>query len=1117
MRIVKIRIITIIAGVLLSVMALPSCSDTSLMNPFSKRGEEATVRLRVELPVMDEKTRASLDETSLNMVENLWVRTYSAATGEATSKWVVLEPGTTDTEIPHELVIDTESGSSYIVGVANVDNPGAIVGDISDVRPLRELLEDADTWKDFLSIVVASPSQFGEVYAPATPLPMAGCFTALPAGAAHPALSEWQSADFTPVDIPEGDTALAGAIHLRRLVSHITFNIITGKDDFELTVNSYRVMNAPRFSWLYERDSDEASNRVANVGDLARSEEEAASYYADVPQYGSQYITQGSVTVEGKEKECNTFDFWQGESKHTGNSVSYEARDLYTDTGGTVLFTSLTGNVWTPNNEASYVLVNCSLDYKKDIEVDGKGQIVEKGGEDVYRTAQATYLIHLGYTEGATVAEKSRDFNCYRNVDYTYNVTVNGVDDIRVDAWTDDTEKYNGEEGLVSDHVYATIELDAHYHAFNIQLTEEELKDPKFGYIITAYENGNQITVTDENEHAVVDGRRVIYALGSKDVIPEKYYNWIEMRPTTSKEKLAAYKPRFGGKDNNDGATFLMSDLRGNAEKTKGPWDNVMEQKWKSESGWYTVFVNEYTYEPMYEGKDGYADETSKGSGVRPNWMGYVNQNPRRFYVRVTKSSSPDGKSMYSRSKYGISQNSIQTYYSDQVFTQSQGVIPAGTAIGLERVNETEGLNMRSVYGGGSDANNGRWNVAQYLSGQSRTEKALKINEGPKPYWSNFIDQAAPLQIPEVVKDRLQNGPLLPARIIDNVNDPEIYHPVRLPKYVTYAGDKNPAYNDPQDSKDGNYYVEVMNACTNRNRDNNGNGRIDPEELRWYVPAMGKYLRMILGSSSLGNTPVMNFSQVVPGLPKSKNKNEWSDDGTVENGQCTRYFFAGSNHFSSGNVQVLWGMEGLSTSGWGQWSGSPWQVRCIRNLGTNLNTVTEGEKVVVAYVRSGNTVRMTYYDNSSIRANRYSGNGAGSGQMPVHVSTSPYNMVYKAFEFATADLDINRPSEGWTVATTPAYINGNPCAKNGEGWRVPNQKELTIMRNLGVLSGDTYDFWLSCTANYFNSSTGLGGDANYVSNQNYLMGVSPQKGLMFTPDNYKGAATIRIRCVRDIE
>ena len=113
-------------------------------------------------------------------------------------------------------------------------------------------------------------------------------------------------------------------------------------------------------------------------------------------------------------------------------------------------------------------------------------------------------------------------------------------------------------------------------------------------------------------------------------MIDPKYYNWIELRPTTGQDVLAQYRPRYGG----DGSTFLLTDL-------KGGWVN-MTAAMRSTSGWYTVFVNEYTYEPMYTGTDGYADEQWNGTGGRPNWMGYVNQNPRRFYIRVTQSTSPE-------------------------------------------------------------------------------------------------------------------------------------------------------------------------------------------------------------------------------------------------------------------------------------------------------------------------------------------------------------------------------------------------------------------------------------------------------------------------------------------
>ena len=287
------------------------------------------------------------------------------------------------------------------------------------------------------------------------------------------------------------------------------------------------------------------------------------------------------------------------------------------------------------------MLVSCSVDYKENLNVDAEGNVVNTGGSEVTRTGEATYLIHLGYIGG-----DAQDFNCFRNVNYTYNLTVNGVNDIRLDAYADPAESYHGEEGMVVDLDNRTIDIDGHYAAFNIQLTEAELSQADFGFMIIAYENGEQYTITDANDQEIVGNEIRIY--NSKDgtrtgLIDPKYYNWIELRPTTAEGTLAEYKPRYGA--NADGATFLLAWL-------KGGW-RAMGDNMKSASGWYTVFVNEYTYEPMYTGTDSYANETWQ-TGTRPAWMGYVNQAPRRFYVRTAQRVSPDGNSVYARSKYGF-------------------------------------------------------------------------------------------------------------------------------------------------------------------------------------------------------------------------------------------------------------------------------------------------------------------------------------------------------------------------------------------------------------------------------------------------------------------------------
>lgn len=1114
----KYIILQIITALTVS-MLMPSCVDDGFDAPdYTVSGEDVVISVPVMLPKMDKKTRADLSETSLNQVNNLWIRTYSSVTGLPTSDWKKLtDVNTVDSEVSHPVTLNTKSGSSYIVGVANVEENEGVLKDNPDAAPqsLGVLLDKADTWNDFLNIAVVSPATMEGVRAPNVPLAMAGCFTNISVNGVHPTnLADWQNNNFTPYFIPAGKgvvTMADGAIHLRRLVSHLTFNVIPGRvknngPDVDVTVNSYEIVNVPKYSWLYERSETVRGGDGANFGDNATSQEDAARYYADGILYSSQYVSDGKVTVDGAEKNCSTFDFWQAENKHEGTSTTYFERDKEDATNKT-LFTSLTGQTWTPNNEASYVLISCTVNYKQQISVNDQGVIVDNGGTDVYRSGTAVYMIHLGYIGDAATAEdvKSKDFNCYRNVDYTYNITVNGLNDIRVDAYATD-ETYHGEEGLVSDLQNSTIELDAHYHAFNIELTQAELEQKNFGFIITTYENGREITVSDLN---VVNGQIVDE---SGNVVPAKYYDWIELRATGDEETLAEYKPRDYAYVKGEKHTFLLSDLRGDETKGVGPWNNGMTDDMKSGTGWYTVFVKEYTYETD-------SDESSTG-GTDPNWTGYVNQNPRRFYVRVARKISPDGNSVYARSKYGVSQQSIQTYYSLSNLTPASTGFPRGTAIGVERFNETEGLNMRVNFAGGNSPVNGRWNVAQWLDNSNTTDNPSinSTDESSRPAWSNFVSQSSPMEMPGVTGLRLQGGPALPARTIDGHN------PLPLPAVITKSGTTY-SFNDPQASSS---YIEAINACMSRNRDNNGNGRIDPDELRWYVPAMGKYLRLILGGNSL-NQPILNFSNVNK-LPYA-NQNGFSESSanrSITNDYYPRYMFVSSNS----GVNVLWAMEGTSTSLYDKvyvWSGNtsrPWQVRCIRNLGTDLSSVVSKDKVTMAYVHDGDTrtVRLSYYDLASVRPNKYTSNN-GSDAMPLHTINSDYNMVYKAFEYAPDDIEVTRTDIA-NATSYATYINGNPCnVKNtgtSTGWRVPNQKELTILRNAGVFNAHrSYTTWLSCTVGYFNYSDGQG---NSSTANKYLLVMQKEQGVQLTNNNFNYAFGsignsdgMFVRCVRDVD
>ncbi|MCQ5300080.1 hypothetical protein NE644_22010, partial [Blautia wexlerae] len=45
--------------------------------------------------------------------------------------------------------------------------------------------------------------------------------------------------------------------------------------------------------------------------------------------------------------------------------------------------------------------------------------------------------------------------------------------------------------------------------------------------------------------------------------------------------------------------------------------------------------------------------------------------------------------------------------------------------------------------------------------------------------------------------------------------------------------------------------VAAIAECLSRNRDENGNGKIDLDELKWYLPATDQLASMFLGAKSL--------------------------------------------------------------------------------------------------------------------------------------------------------------------------------------------------------------------------------------------------------------------------
>lgn len=1072
--------------VLTVAVALCACSDN--VGPeldFTVAGTPAKICVNVAIPEMQVQTRAKLPDDHANRVETLWVRVYNSNTGEATSDAVVLEEIHTDTHVPHKIKIDAKSGPSYIVAVANIDTKArrytvAADGSVTyEEGTLRTFLEAADTWEEFCAISVLAPvSDDGttSVSMPLDFLPMSGVYYA---ENLNHGLIDWEDGkNTTPVTIPDtkgGIYELTGAIHLRRLVSHVTFNLIPD-NGVTITPQSYSVRNVPKESWAYERSGKSGETGAPVAPGLNRrnatemtvtAQDNTANALEDTKAFGTAYITKAEGTAAG----AYTFDFYQMENKHEGHEgvATYNDREkeLKNPTDGdaagtnTGIYLSLCpdGN-WNVNNTATCVEIRCHVS-PANIQ-----NLPENPTRSESTFGYAVFTVHLGYCEGNNDAEKARDFKCRRNTEYTYNVHIAGVNSIYVEAQSLSQETVPGMEGTVTRITGGSYELDAHYGVFNVCLSNAERDglDAEigngFGFIIHAYEDGVLHDINEEN-----------YA-----EFPSEYYDWVEFIPTTGQDVLAAYDPK------NMIKITQMNDVK-NYPHSKGDTkeDDTSEK-------WYTVHVNENVYETS-------ADET----GGR--WKKYVNQPSRYCWIKVNRSISPDRESLYVVSKYAFSQKSIQTYYNTDI-SDNIG------ALGVEHRNESRGLNLRAVSGYVHSETNGRNNYYYYVKwGERINYKWDKVLDATRVQTIGEVN-AQGVNYPAYTLPSESDNVLTVPRLRTTVTEAEVRNNTGMTA-INFSTDYEPQPGGLDKVGDLQQFMEAANACTNRNRDNNGNGTIDKEEVRWYIPTMGKYLRVILGRNSL-TTPFMDYAGVGDKLyyPKGNPVNNH-----VDKGNNTRFKAYSSDR------KVLWAMEGLSVSGLNQnWTIGFWEVRCVRNLGTNLNSLeidgnqnNDGTTPAFQHDSENSTVSLTYYDARSVRPYR-------DIPLPVHdITDQRYNMCARKFEYVGQDEEI-AINYGKTTEGIISAIAANPCRSlNTEAyrghtdWRVPNQKEMSIMRNLGLVK--SAGAMLSCTQEHFDIKGYANGNANGNGDRRFLVAT---EGHTYALTASSGTA-LYVRCVRDVE
>lgn len=285
-------------------------------------------------------------------------------------------------------------------------------------------------------------------------------------------------------------------------------------------------------------------------------------------------------------------------------------------------------------------------------------------------------------------------------------------------------------------------------------------------------------------------------------------------------------------------------------------------------------------------------------------------------------------------------------------------------------------------------------------------------------------------------------------------------------------------------------YIDAYKACMSRNRDEDGDGTINENEIKWYLASVDQYKGMWAGEEAF-DADARLFKAT---------ESEWTDlktafdsNGGNNNGALKKW-----HYFTCSHADTFWAEEGCATGT----DGSATMVRCIRTLASNSDGLESAE---------------TYYsykdDVVELKLNDVALRTPQSGGFQTYFERGKdSNKLYKKFKIASANLSgTYKRNQVISTAKGSGFINASDdvcqkAAEYGGSWRVPNQRELSIM---SAVNNETFKNLFSCTSftgvqsGYYKGGTG--NEYGFV-----LAGTQMTVAVGANEDNYG------VRCVMDV-
>ena len=826
-----------------------------------------------------------------------------------------------------------------------------------------------------------------------------------------------------------------GNIYLERCIADIQFNIAQGSENNGHTItfnaSNYYVYNIPGGTRLapgrgIEDNPNESYREFYFDGSRKPISPAEGGYYSF--QFFTPENIQDTLTT-GTNEYGEKYDFT------VQDNSGYQLREKWNPDGTDQA--KPTHKLWknAPLN-ATYVVI--------------EGQYTEMDNNELVYTGNVSYTIHLGNFGPGNWG----NFTVERNHRYIYYVTVNGVDNIAVEAKTD-AENQPGAEGSIisTSGTTRTYSLDAHFEQV---LLEYNLSEIASAALSTQNSNKELTNAEAISEHLIVS-IETPFQDGLKELRPYstfiKYYDgsnydkalqrakaedldgldykWVEFWPqTTDGTDLESYPglPAWKSSDESDSQSdskYLL-DVYDACVKMGQVVEKIMikedityydESRYgsgiRAESGddgrGITVFRSGGKYYARFTGfVDEYYYTSDPVTGLVISWGAFANVPQRRMLISMDVQTSIDGNSSLSNVHTNISQRSMQTFYN----TNATGL----NAFGLETYNETPLSRYGTPKANGTSDTDGRSN------------QWSMIGSGNHYDWNYYI----------YASDNGHKSNVTGIRKLTN------------------------AY---REGENNNNIVRAYYACMSRNRDLDGDGRIDNDEVRWYLPAINEYLRIGMGSISMSNESnlyIGDKSEMRRG--SDTNGDGWPDN---DNWYPENYFGDGAlYHTSTDGKETFWAVE---KGAYGATTNGDIPIRCIRHLPADPDNDTPADPMYDLYRIANGSYLLDFrdkFDNNMYRPTRT------NSQLNEHDEDDLQNRFYDG-------LVISGTAQSGT-ARLNAILNidnnkTNPCAEYYEGsendpvsgkgrWRVPNLAELTIMAsNPAVLLNGSPDYVYSST------------------------------------------------------